>query len=84
MKSLKKRRSGGLGIFRRRRRKRKKKRRYKSKRKQVRHNISVGLILVAAGQWWLTSVGFEEPWCYAPGVPLGIYILFVYNFTTME
>ena len=44
----------------------------------------MGLILVAAGQWWLTSVGVEEPWCYAPGVPLGIYILFVYNFTTME
>jgi len=64
--------------------KKKKKRRYKSKRKQVRRNISVGLVLVAVGQWWLTSVGVEEPWCYAPGVPLGIYILFVYNFTTME
>ena len=64
--------------------KKKKKRRYKSKRKQVRRNISVGLVLVAAGQWWLTSVGVEEPWCYAPGVPLCIYILFVYNFTTME
>ncbi|MCH2584516.1 MAG: hypothetical protein MK138_07095, partial [Planctomycetes bacterium] len=62
----------------------KKKRRYKSKRKQVRQNIIVGAILAAAGQWWLTSAGVEDPWSYAPGVPLGIYILFVYNFTTME
>ena len=62
----------------------KKKRRYKSKSKQVRQNIIVGAILAAAGQWWLTSVGVEDPWSYAPGVPLGIYILFVYNFTTME
>ena len=64
--------------------KKKKKRRYKSKRKQVRQNIIVGAILAAAGQWWLTSAGVEDPWSYAPGVPLGIYILFVYNFTTME
>ncbi len=61
-----------------------KKRRYKSKSKQVRQNIIVGAILAAAWQWWLTSVGVEDPWSYAPGVPLGIYILFVYNFTTME
>ena len=64
--------------------KKKKKRRYKSKSKQVRQNIIVGAILAAAGQWWLKSVGVEPPWSYAPGVPLGIYILFVYNFTTME
>ena len=64
--------------------KKKKKRRYKSKSKQVRRNIIVGAILAAAGQWWLTSAGVEDPWSYAPGVPLGIYILFVYNFTTME
>ena len=64
--------------------KKKKKRRYKSKSKQVRQNIIVGAILAAAGQWWLKSVGVEDPWYYAPGVPLGIYILFVYNFTTME
>tara|TARA_B100001146_G_scaffold39579_1_gene33388 strand:- start:13 stop:537 length:525 start_codon:yes stop_codon:yes gene_type:complete len=64
--------------------KKKKKRRYKSKSKQVRQNIIVGAILAAAGQWWLTSVGVEGLWSYAPGVLLGIYILFVYNFTTME
>ena len=64
--------------------KKKKKRRFKSKSKQVRQNIIVGAILAAAGQWWLKSVGVEPPWSYAPGVPLGIYILFVYNFTTME
>ena len=62
----------------------KKKRRYESKRKQVRQNIIVGAILAAAGQWWLTSAGVEDPWSYAPGVLLGIYILFAYNFTTME
>ena len=62
----------------------KKKRRYKSKRKQVRQNIIAGAILAAAGQWWLTSAGVEDPWSYAPGVPLGIYILFAYNFTTMD
>ena len=50
----------------------------------MRQNIIVGAILAAAGQWWLTSVGVEELWSYAPGVLLGIYILFVYNFTTME
>ncbi len=64
--------------------KKKKKRRYKSKRKQVRQNIIAGAILAAAGQWWLTSAGVEDPWSYAPGVPLGIYILFAYNFTTMD
>ena len=64
--------------------KKKKKRRFKSKSKQVRQNIIVGAILAAAGQWWLKSVGVEDPWSYAPGVPLGIYILFVYNFPTME
>ena len=64
--------------------KKKKKRRYKSKSKQVRQNIILGAILAAAGQWWLTSAGVEDPWSYAPGVPLGIYILFVYNFTTMD
>ena len=64
--------------------KKKKKRRYKSKSKQVRQNIIVGAILAAAGQWWLTSAGVEDPWSYAPGVPLGIYILFAYNFTTMD
>ena len=61
-----------------------KKRRYKSKSKQVRQNIIVGAILAAAGQWWLTSVGVEGRWSYAPGVLLGIYILFVFHFTTME
>jgi len=50
----------------------------------VRQNIIVGAILAAAGQWWLTSVGVEGLWSYAPGVLLGIYILFVFNFTTME
>ena len=59
----------------------KKKRRRTTNRKDFTSIIILGAVFVAVAKTWLESGGIEEPWSWGPVVPLGVYILYVYNFT---